>query len=87
MYNSIMAEAGERVKVKLDYTIRNTRPDLVKRVREHMGEEFLDMSPEMAARYDTADQINSDPRSQCGAKAIGEMTATGGSGPKKKSKP
>jgi len=72
----------ENTEIK-NYSIRNNFPHLVARVASHMGEEYLDMSPHIAARFDPYDEVNSDPRLQVACKVNGQYGASGGSGPKK----
>jgi hypothetical protein len=47
---------------------------LIDRVQVHLGEEFLDMSPDVAAQFDQGDFYDSDPRSRASWKILGEET-------------
>lgn len=48
--------------------------ELIKRVLAHLGPEFLEMSPDIAATFDTGDLYDSDPRSRTSLKIYGEET-------------
>lgn len=60
-------EAIERTKIK-----NSGDEALINRVRTHLGEEFLDMSPDVAAIFDTGDIYDSDPRSRAAMKVYGD---------------
>lgn len=65
-------EAIERAKI-----INSGDEVLIERVREHLGEEFLHMSPDVAAMFDTGDLQDSDPRSRAALKISGEESRRG----------
>ncbi|MBU1323171.1 hypothetical protein KKE75_03900 [Patescibacteria group bacterium] len=72
-------------EIKTGPTIRESgNQELIERVKKHLGEKFLDMTEEVAAQFDTGDLEDSDPRLRATLKILGEETAKGGSGPKKK---
>lgn len=62
-------------------TIRESgNEELIERVKTHLGEEFLDMTVDQAAQFDTGDFDNSDPRIRASNQAYGEETRRGSRG-------
>jgi len=68
--------------IKLDELIEDD-PELVERVRTHLGDEYLDLTAGQAQHYD-AFYGGADPRVEAGNKHTGDSTAAGGSGPKRR---
>lgn len=72
---------------KLGLTIRNTGDmDLINRVAQHIGEEYLDWTPSLVAGYVDGGSYGGvpDPRSRATMAVAGEVFARGGGGPKSK---
>lgn len=79
--NESIALLGQASADMADNSIRKVRPDLVDRVADHLGPEFVDMPVHIAAQFDTGDLEDSDPRSRAANIQQGRFTASGGSGP------
>lgn len=65
-------------------TIRNSKNlSLIQRVKEHLGEESLDLTKDLVAGYVDGGLYGgpADPRSRAAFKTTGEEMAKGGSGP------
>jgi hypothetical protein len=58
--------------------INSGDPALIARVETHLGSDFLTMSPEIAAQFDTGDLGDSDPRLRTANKVYGEFTGKKG---------
>lgn len=58
--------------------------ELIARVKKHLGKEYLGWTAGQIQSSVDGDYGDPDPKSKAGHQALGDFTACGGSGPKRK---